>query len=146
SEYHPKEFIRNLWVTIANGRVWRGTLRNRAKDDSIYWVDTTIVPFLNLEGKPRQYVAIRYDITSRKRLEEEAQDALKQVQDIQGALDESAIVAITDQTGKITYVNDRFCQISKYSREQFLPPHRPFVISEYHPKEFIRNLWVTIAN
>lgn len=74
SGYHSKEYISELWHTISSGKMWRGEFRNRAKDNTLYWVDTTIVPFVNEEG-PYQYLLIQYDITQKKLAEERLQIA-----------------------------------------------------------------------
>ena len=275
SGYHLKDFFQQMYHTIANGEVWHGEIKNRAKDGSIYWVDTTIVPFIGAEGKPRQYVAIRADITERKRVEEvrerlaavvessddaiisktldgtitawnsgakklfgysssealgksirmllpperadeesdilarigrgesvehfetvrvrkdgrhidvsatispirdssgtvvgaskiardtterkraeeavkeslaTAQTALKELADQKFALDQHAIVAVTDVRGTITYVNDKFCAISQYSEAELIGQNHRILNSGHHSKEFFQQMYHSIAN
>jgi PAS domain S-box-containing protein len=153
SGHHSKEFFQQMYHVIASGQAWRDEICNRAKDGSIYWVDTTVVPFLDAYGKPRQYMAIRADITERKQAEHRvkeslatSEEALKEVADQKFALDQHAIVATTDVQGTITYVNDKFCAISKYSKEELIGQNHRILNSAHHSKEFFQQMYHTIAS
>ena len=106
SGYHPKEFWKEMWGTISQGKIWRGDVRNRAKDGEIYWVDTTIVPFMGQDGKPEKYLAIRAVITERKLAEE----ALRHSEErFRAFMDNSPAVAfIKDAAGRYIYINEPF--------------------------------------
>lgn len=96
SHYHPKEFFVEMWNTISQGTVWEGEVRNRAKDGSLYWVNTTIVPFLDADGKPEQYVAVRYEITKSKQFEEQLKIYAKKLEVSNKELQDFASVAAHD--------------------------------------------------
>nr|WP_235440022.1 PAS domain-containing protein [Paenibacillus sp. DMB20] len=83
SGFHDKSFMRNLWETILSGSVWHGEIRNKAKDGSFYWVDTTIVPFIGEDGRPEQFLAIRHEVTRLKAVEEELKQMMVKVMEIQ---------------------------------------------------------------
>lgn len=70
SSFHPPEFFKDIWSTISRGKVWKGEIKNKTKQGDYYWVDTTIIPFVNEAGRPYQYIAIRNDITEKKMYQE----------------------------------------------------------------------------
>jgi PAS domain S-box-containing protein len=110
SGHHPKEFMRDLWRTIAEGRVWRGEIRNKAKDGSLYWVDTTIVPFCDEKGRPQQYLAIRSDITQRKAAEAKlaGQAALTQLGELAAIVAHEVRNPLTGLRGSLEVLQPRF--------------------------------------
>ncbi|HRG11544.1 MAG TPA: PAS domain-containing protein, partial [Cyclobacteriaceae bacterium] len=134
----------DLWKTISSGKIWRGEVKNKAKDGSFYWVDAIIAPVLGADGKPKEYIAQRFVINDKKARETEVNALLIESQTKEEvlrknmlALEETqlrlsqlmketeaqtniinsiAIVSKADVRGDITYVNDEFLKWSKYTR------------------------------
>ncbi len=96
SKTHEKSFFKNLWSTISSGNIWRGEVCNRRKDGSLYWVYTTIVPFLE-DDKPYQFVAIRQDITELKQLQKTIVEQQTQM------ISSSRLSAIGEMAAAITH-------------------------------------------
>ncbi|MGB2751538.1 MAG: PAS domain S-box protein [Pyrinomonadaceae bacterium] len=117
SGFHPKDFLRTIWTTIAKGEIWRGELRNRAKDGSIYWVDTTIVPLIDEHQRPFQYVAIRYEITERKL----AEDRIRQQASLLDKAQDAIIVS--DLNHQVLYWNQGAERVYGWSEEDAFGRH-----------------------
>lgn len=146
SGYHSKKFYDELWNTIKEGNVWRGEICNRNKDGEIFWLDSTIIPFVDHKGKTYQYKAIYTDITDRKLAEQHVKQTLKEISDFKFALDQSSIIITTNPDGILINVNDKFCKISKYKREEIIGKTHTIHLSGYHSQSFFNHLWLTVRS
>jgi PAS domain S-box-containing protein len=123
SGYHSADFFKQMWATISSGKVWKGEIKNRAKDGSFYWVDTTIVPILNAHQKPYEYVSIHQDITERKRVEKEQESFFTLLPNL---------LCIASLDGYFKRVNPAFEATLLYTSEELLS--RPF-LNFVHPED-----------
>jgi PAS domain S-box/diguanylate cyclase (GGDEF) domain len=117
SGYHSRDFFKDMWATIGAGEIWRGEIRNKAKDGSFYWVDTTIVPFLNEQGKPYQYVSIRNDISLRKQMEEEIRKSEERYRLI--TENSSDLISVIDAEGHFLYVSPSHTSLLGHDLSEF---------------------------
>jgi PAS domain S-box-containing protein len=116
------------------------------KDNSLVWINLTVSLVREADGQAKYFISVIDDISERKQTELALQRTLKDLADLKFALDQSSIVAITDTRGTITYVNDKFCELSKYSPGELIGQNHRIVNSGYHPKEFFQQMWATISN
>ena len=137
SHYHDAEFWRKMYQTITRGKVWRGELRNITKQGKIYWVDTTIVPFMGVNGKPESYIAIRTDITERKNMEL----ALSENSEHLELVIDSTAVGIWDwkvQTDEVVF-NERWAEIIGYQLKELEPTDINTWSGHCHPDDLVES-------
>jgi len=148
SGVHDKKFFHDMFQQLVKGETFHAEICNKAKDGHLYWVDTTIVPYVNKKGKPESYIAIRTDITRQKQVsleliesKELINKALDDLNQQKFALDQHSIVAVTDVQGTITFVNDLFTEVSGYSKEELIGQNHRLLKSGKHGKEFFRDMF-----
>jgi PAS domain S-box-containing protein len=133
-----------LRVAANEGRFEEEGWRVR-KDGTRFQAEVVITVLRDEAGNLRGFSQVTRDITARKEAEEALRSSLRKMANLKAALDESAVVAITDEHGKITYVNDKFCKISKYYMEELVGQDHRILNSGYHTREFFEDLWSTIS-
>lgn len=122
SSFHPENFWKDMWDTIIQGEVWRGEIKNKAKDDSIYWVDTTIIPFKNSIGRIYQYLAIQRDYTENKKLNEElmVSEKLSSIGEISAQILHEVMTPLHIISLSIENLEDDICEL-KEEQEKLNP-------------------------
>ncbi len=137
----PAAVFEDLWRTITRGKVWKGQVKNRAKDGSAYWVDATITPVMGSNGKPVKYIGVRYDITTQKEQRNELDAMLN-------AINASYASVEFDKNGTVLNANSVFLKLLGYDSLGQISGkhHRLFVDAAYADSADYQNFWKNLAS
>lgn len=138
SDMHSSDFYINMWNKVLSENIWRGEMCNKKKNGELYWESVSMSPLRNEKGNVINYIAVKEDISVRKKIEQELKKLSK-------AIEESDVsVIITDSEGNIEYVNPYFLKFTGYKNDQVIGQNPRIVNSGFHSKAFFKELWDTI--
>jgi diguanylate cyclase (GGDEF)-like protein/PAS domain S-box-containing protein len=135
----PDATYQQLWANLCAGKGWTGELCNRRKDGQIFWELARILPITDAAGQVTHFLAVKEDVTERHRVEEQRRLALKVFQSSHDG------ILITDAHGIILDVNDAFCELTGYSRQEAIGHSSRLLNSGHHDADFFRQLFETVA-
>lgn len=141
-----EEMLYMLTKHFIHDTVYQESIQIYSKSGTVHWLDITIVPIYDTAGNLTGYLSLDIDVTGSKLVSNEYDKTRTDLQNFKYALDESAVVVITNPQGVITYVNNRFCILSEYSRKELIGKTHRVVNSGTHPKSFFVNMWETIQS
>ncbi|ARF14447.1 bifunctional diguanylate cyclase/phosphodiesterase [Sporosarcina ureae] len=145
-EFSIEETLYILKRHFVHETVYQEAIQIHSKSGSVHWLDIAIVPIYDTIGDLTGYLSLDIDVTGSKMVSNEYAKTRIDLQNFKYALDESAVVVITNPKGVITYVNNRFCTLSEYSRQELIGKTHRVVNSGTHPKSFFADMWNTIQS
>lgn len=146
SNYHPESFFENMWQTIKSGNVWQGQIRNKRKDGTHYWTNANIIPLINDNGVPHQFIAIRFDITERKIAEEKLIQSEKNLAEVLMAINRTTAVVEFEPDGTIIEANQIFLNLVGYTKEEIIgKQHKVFVHHSEIENQDYNKFWEEIG-
>lgn len=141
-EFHL--LVQEIESTFQTNTIFQRKIQRKNKQNNSYWIDATFIPIIEY-GRLKSLISFEIDITQEVVFQEKYSETLTELKNIKNALDESAVVAITNRRGTITYVNEKFCELSKYSSDELIGQKHSIVNSNFHPRTFFKDMWRTIG-
>ncbi|ABK43553.1 PAS/PAC sensor hybrid histidine kinase [Magnetococcus marinus MC-1] len=129
SDQHPASFYQEMWATITQGQTWHGQVKNRRKNGTTYWVSATIVPFLDGDGTPREYISVRTDVTAQKAAQERYRASEQRLRAILDNTHEGVVVM--EASGQIEMLNPAAARIFGYTLADMPQPTIQWLLPEF---------------